>query len=111
LAQDRAMQFSLQHPLIAWLGDRFPQAAKRPFLWDKWPTPEPRVLKDGDPGDVVSYLQASKERGSAKRFGKGPCVNNHPAWQDRVEEDGGDAALDRFTRSIGIRAEPPFRRA
>src|SRR5216683_7310922 len=34
-------------------------------------------LKVPRAGYVVSYLQASRERGVARRFGKGLCVNNY----------------------------------
>jgi len=41
--------------------------------------PRNESLKVSWAGYVVSYLQASKERGGARGFGMGLCANNYPA--------------------------------
>src|SRR5260370_14356904 len=48
-------------------------------------------------GYVVSYLQASRERGVEKRFGKGLCVNNNctSGQQDWMDEEGSPNRLER----------------
>src|SRR5260370_4099918 len=48
-------------------------------------------------GYVVSYLQASRERGVEKRFGKGLCVNNNctSGQQDWMDEEGSPSRLER----------------
>src|SRR5260370_15110730 len=48
-------------------------------------------------GYVVSYLQASRERGVEKRFGKGLCVNNNctSGQQDWMDEEGSPKRLER----------------
>jgi hypothetical protein len=54
-------------------------------------------LKDSRAGYVVSYLQASKEGGEAKRLGKGLCVNNYctSGQQACAEQEGGPNRLER----------------
>src|SRR5260370_2184 len=48
-------------------------------------------------GYVVSYLQASRERGVEKGFGKGLCVNNNctSGQQDWMDEEGSTNRLER----------------
>jgi hypothetical protein len=49
-------------------------------------------------GYVVSYLEASRERGGARRFGKRLCANNYPAGRaGSVDRD--EASLRRSQRA------------
>src|SRR2546426_7838574 len=100
------MPISRHAPSSPWKAEKITMAARRPqSIQEKTTPPAMRVW-----GYVVSYLQASKERGMPRQFGKGLCVNNYPCRADRRFEWRRKLPLI-FTGSAGIRAGLPYRRA
>src|SRR5258708_32376940 len=84
--------------LIAMEGGKIKMAVRRPQSIKKIDAPRSNERsKTSWAGDVVSYLQTSKERRVKRRFGEGLCVNNYctGGQQDRIDEGGSPNGRER----------------